>query len=146
MPFFDLRVRWVESSDFGTKSDDLGHRILKSYFIPSDFAKSDCISRPILFSDRKIKIRRSESDRKIISLTKTGPNTFYFVFFLHEFSSVKIIWEIWTSLVTEYMRRKRRRVTPGVRRRDGHIEYVRKNSGSIFDNGMGVWTLVRKIV
>ena len=30
MPFFDLIIRWVESSDFGPKSDDLGHRILKS--------------------------------------------------------------------------------------------------------------------
>ena len=37
MPFFDLIIRWVESSDFGPKSDDLGHRILKSDFIPSDF-------------------------------------------------------------------------------------------------------------
>ena len=53
---FDLRIRWVESSDFAPKSDDLGHRILKSDFIPSDFAKSDCISRPVLLSDRKIKI------------------------------------------------------------------------------------------
>ena len=54
--FFDLRIRWVESSDFGPKPDDLGHRILKYDFIPSDFAKSDFISRPIFFSDRKIKI------------------------------------------------------------------------------------------
>ena len=36
MPFFDLIIRWVESSDFGPKSDDLGHRILKSVFIPLD--------------------------------------------------------------------------------------------------------------
>ena len=63
MPFFDLIIRWVESSDFGPKSDDLGHRILKTDFIPSDFATSLCISRPIIFSDRKIKIRSSESDR-----------------------------------------------------------------------------------
>ena len=62
---------WVESSDFGPKSDDLGHRILKSDFIPSDFAKSDCISRPILFSDQKTKIRSSESDR-IINGLKAG--------------------------------------------------------------------------
>ena len=68
MPFFDLIFRWVESSDFGQKSDDLGHRILKLDFIPSYFAKSDCISRPIPFSDRKIKIRSSESDRILISL------------------------------------------------------------------------------
>ena len=67
MPFFDLIVRWVESSDFGPKSDDLGHRILKSDFSPSDFAKSDFISRPIFFSDRKIKIRSPESDRMIIN-------------------------------------------------------------------------------
>ena len=69
MPFFDLIIRWVESSDFGPKSDDLGHRILKSDFITSDFAKSDCISRPIFFSDGKIKIRSSESDRMINGLT-----------------------------------------------------------------------------
>ena len=66
MPFFDLIIRWVESLDFGPKSDDLGHRILKSDFTLSDFTKSDCIS--IRFSDRKIKIRSSESDRTIISL------------------------------------------------------------------------------
>ena len=69
MPFFVLIIRWVESSDFGLKADDLGHRILKSDFIPLDFAKSDCISRPILFSDRKIEIRSSESDRIINGLT-----------------------------------------------------------------------------
>ena len=57
MPFFDLGIRWVESSDFGPKSDDLGHRILKSDFIPSDFVKSVCIRRPIFFSDGKIIIR-----------------------------------------------------------------------------------------
>ena len=55
MPFFDLIFRWVESSDFGQKSDDLGHRILKLDFIPSDFAKSDCISRPIFFQIEKLK-------------------------------------------------------------------------------------------
>ena len=33
-----------------------------------DFAKSDCVSRPISFSDRKIKIRSSESDRIINGL------------------------------------------------------------------------------
>ena len=65
MPFFDLGIRWVESSDFGPKSADLGHRILQSDFIPSDFAKSDLISRPIFFSDQKTKIRSSESDRMI---------------------------------------------------------------------------------
>ena len=60
---------WVESSDFGPKSDDLGHRILKSDLIPSDLAKSDCISRPILFSDRK-KSRSSESDRIVNGLRR----------------------------------------------------------------------------
>ena len=64
-------IRWVESSDFRPKSDDLGHRILKSDFIPSDFAKSVCISRPILFSDRKMKVRRSESDSIINGLRST---------------------------------------------------------------------------
>ena len=63
MPFFDLIIRWVESSDFGPKYYGLGHRILRSDFIRSDFAKSDCISRPIFVSDEKIKIRSSESDR-----------------------------------------------------------------------------------
>ena len=69
MPFFVLIIRWVESSDFGLKSDDLGHRILKSDLIPSDLAKSDCISRPILFSDRK-KSRSSESDRIVNGLRR----------------------------------------------------------------------------
>ena len=77
MPFFDLTIQCVESSDFGPKSDDLGHRILKSDFVPSDFAKSDvfqlfvksdCISRPMFSSDRKIKIRSLESDRIINGL------------------------------------------------------------------------------
>ena len=27
--FFDLRIRWPESSDFGPKSDGLGHQIFK---------------------------------------------------------------------------------------------------------------------
>ena len=61
-------IRWVESSDFGSKSDGLGHPILKSDLIPSDFAKLDCISRPIFSSDRKMKIRGSESDRIISGL------------------------------------------------------------------------------
>ena len=68
MPFFDLIIRQVESSYFGPKSDDSQNLstaigFLKSDYIPSDSAKSDCVSRPILFSDRKIKIRSSESDR-----------------------------------------------------------------------------------
>ena len=74
MPFFDSIIRWVESSDLGPKSDDLGHRILKSDFIPSDFAKSDCINGPILFSDRKIKIRSSKSDRIINGLKPQIPS------------------------------------------------------------------------
>ena len=68
MPFFDLISRWVESSNSGPRCDDLSHLILESDFIPSDFAKSDCISRPIFFSDRTIKIRSSESDRIINGL------------------------------------------------------------------------------
>ena len=40
MPFFDLIIQRAESSDFGPKSDDLGHRILKSDFILSDFCKT----------------------------------------------------------------------------------------------------------
>ena len=51
---FGLRIRWIESSNSGPKSD-LGHRILKSDFIPSDFAISDCIRRRIHSSDRKVK-------------------------------------------------------------------------------------------
>ena len=61
MPFFDLIIRWVESSDFGPKSDDLGYRILKSNFIPS-VLQNRSISRPILCSDRNIVTRSSESD------------------------------------------------------------------------------------
>ena len=77
MPFFESIIRWVESSDSGAKSDDFGHRVLKSDFVPSDFAKSDvfqlfvksdCISRPMFSSDRKIKIRSLESDRIINGL------------------------------------------------------------------------------
>ena len=45
MQFFNMMIRWVEPSDFRPKSDDLGHRIIKSDFIPSDFAKSDCIKQ-----------------------------------------------------------------------------------------------------
>ena len=55
MPFFDSRIRWAESSGFGPKSDDLGYRILKSDFVPSAFAISGCIRRPIISSDRKMK-------------------------------------------------------------------------------------------
>ena len=48
---------------FGPKSDDLGHRNLKSDFGPSHFVPSECIRWPILFSDRKVKIWRLEADR-----------------------------------------------------------------------------------
>ena len=68
MSFFDSIIRWVESSDFRPKSDDLGHQILESDLVPSDFVKSDCIGRPIHFSDRKMKIRSSEPDRIINGL------------------------------------------------------------------------------
>ena len=70
MPFFDLIIRWVELSDFGPKSDDLGQRIHKSDVIPSDFGKLDCVSRPTFFSVRKIKIRSLESDRIINGLLR----------------------------------------------------------------------------
>ena len=51
MPFFDLRIRRAESSDFGPKSD-LGPSDSQSDVIMSDFAIiSDCIRRPIYFSD-----------------------------------------------------------------------------------------------
>ena len=53
MPFFDLISRWVESSDFGPKSDDLGRRILESDFIPSDVAKSDCIRPTIIVPENR---------------------------------------------------------------------------------------------
>ena len=68
MPFFDLIIRWVESSDFGPKSDDLGHWILKSNFILSDLAKSDCISRPrpfIMRSDSELLIFIFRSEKKM---------------------------------------------------------------------------------
>ena len=51
----DSTIRSVESSNFGPKCGDLGHRILKSVLIPSDFAKSDCKNRSIFFSDRQKK-------------------------------------------------------------------------------------------
>ena len=51
-PFFDLIIPWAESSEFGPKSDDLGHRILKSDFVPSDFALSDCIRRPTISHEK----------------------------------------------------------------------------------------------
>ena len=69
-------------------SDDLDHRILKSEFIPSDFAKSGCISRLIFFSDRKknhkLGIRshsirpkadnlRPDSELQISTLESSGP-------------------------------------------------------------------------
>ena len=69
MSFFDLIIRWVGSSDFWPTSDDLGHWILESDYILSDFAKSDCITRPILFSHRFFFFRRSESDLIVTSLT-----------------------------------------------------------------------------
>ena len=99
MLFFDLIIRWVESSDSGPKSDDFGHRILKSDFIPSDIAKSDCISisRPILFSNRKLKIRCSESDR-IINETASGrsrPNICPGVFFF----SFRKVWNFFLTFV-----------------------------------------------
>ena len=81
MPAFDLRIRWAESSDFGPKSDDFGHRIIKSDFIRSDFAKSDCI-RPILMqSDRWIEKGgfRSETKSSILTQSKKclfDPNFF----------------------------------------------------------------------
>ena len=62
---------------FEPKSDDLGHQILKSDFIPSDFAKSVCTSRAIFFSDRKIKIRSSESDRIINGLITHHDELFF---------------------------------------------------------------------
>ena len=55
MPFFDLIIQWVESSDFEPVSDDLGHRILKYDFTPSDFAQSDCLSTPFFFLIEKFK-------------------------------------------------------------------------------------------
>ena len=45
------RIRWAESSDFVLFSDDLGHRILLSDTIPSEF---EFMRKPIQFSDRKI--------------------------------------------------------------------------------------------
>ena len=68
MPFFDLRIQWVESSDFGPKSDDLGHRILKYDFLSRRICKIGLHKQAHPFSDRKIKIRSSESDRIINDL------------------------------------------------------------------------------
>ena len=63
---FGLRIRWTVSPDFGTKSD-LGHRILRSEVIPSGFAISDYIRRPIYSLHRKVEIWSLESDRVKIS-------------------------------------------------------------------------------
>ena len=49
------------------KSDDLGHRILKSHNIPSDLALSDCVRRSFFFRSN-LKIWGSESDGVGISL------------------------------------------------------------------------------
>ena len=65
---FDWRIRWAGWLDFDPKSD-LGHQILKADFIPSDFAISNSIRRPIyLVSERNVKIYSSESDRVRIIL------------------------------------------------------------------------------
>ena len=53
MTFFDLRIRWAGSSDFGQKSDDLGRRILNSDFVTSDSAISDSIRKPDAFLKSK---------------------------------------------------------------------------------------------
>ena len=80
MSFSVLIIRWAEWSNFGPKSDGLDHRILKSDFVPSDFELSDCVTRPILFSGRKVKIWSSDSDCIRIGLTN---KTSRFVTFEH---------------------------------------------------------------
>ena len=147
MPFFDLRIRWAESSDFGPKSDDLGHRILESDFIPSDFAKSDCISRPILFSHRKIKMRSSESDRIINGLRVECPRRFWeidpeilhtcsmcpcrafyqwdlFSFFFASYLGFCIFWDIWVlrDPVFPAKKKKNKNKKKSSKARQGHIK------------------------
>ena len=52
-----LIIRCAESSDLGPKSDGLGHRILKSNFVPSDFYTIGLRKKSVFFSsDRKMRI------------------------------------------------------------------------------------------
>ena len=80
-----MRIRQVETSDFGPRSDDLSYRILKLDFIPPDYAKSDCISRPISFSDenktQKLGIRWSHNKRPKPRVFFSHPSRLSFRFF-----------------------------------------------------------------
>ena len=65
-PFFDLRIRWAESSKFGPKCDDLGRRILKADLSrggvvrcwPKTCPKSDDFGHRILKADLSRRILR----------------------------------------------------------------------------------------
>ena len=50
----EKKTKKKKPADFGPKSDEMGHRIIKSIFFRSDFACSGLRSRVILFLDRKI--------------------------------------------------------------------------------------------
>ena len=80
------------------KSDDLDYRILKIRFYPVGFSKSR-LHKPILFSDGKIKIRSSESDRIIISLRPTTMRFFCWWLYV-SFRRLRGIWsQIWWNLI-----------------------------------------------
>ena len=71
-----------------------------------------------------------EPDRENLNTSSMGPYEDWpnggGVVFLHDFSSVDIIWEIWTPLDQIHSGQKTE-----VRPRDGHVEHVCKISGSI---------------
>ena len=52
--FFDLRIRWPKSSDFGPKSDDLDHHIFKS--------KNGMVSTSKMFSTAASKHQQHQND------------------------------------------------------------------------------------
>ena len=72
MPFFDLIIRWVESSDFGSsdfgpKSDDLGYGILKSDFFRVGFCKIGLHKQAHLFFRSKNKSQKLGIRSRIIN-------------------------------------------------------------------------------
>ena len=63
------------------------------------------------------------------AVAKTSPVVFSF--FLRDFSTVENFRKMWTTSDKNYRRKKKKKNTlPKIRSRDGHVEYVRKISGS----------------
>ena len=71
MPFFDLRIRWVESSDFGPKSKRLGPSDSQIRFDPVGFCKIGLHKQAYLFrsqnKNQKLGIRSQNKQPKAIS-------------------------------------------------------------------------------